>query len=432
MGAQLALPAGAFFKLEMIPQFDKNSIPNLSILLGCLIITKRPLRVFARFGLAEVLIFMFLVGPIVTSQLNGDPAIIGGQIRPGVGLYDALSYVENSFIFIVPFFIARQFLAKREHLVEVLCVSALAGLIYSIPMLFEIRMAPTLQFQIYGFSPSSFAMVARGGGYRPYVFMENGLIASFFIMTTAVAATALWRARISLFRGPPSIPAAYLTIILVLCKSFGALLYGMMIIPLTIWTRPRIQMRVAVLLLGVALLYPALRTFGVFPTEYLLDAVSSVSDERKRSLDFRFINEDKLLNRAWERPVFGWGRYGRNRVYEEDGRDETVTDGFWIITIGQYGIFGFIAQFGLLSIGILRAAASLRFVKLKQEAVLLSALALIGVVNVVELIPNATLLPWTWLVCGLLLGRAEALERERYKARDNGLQIVEPQKMRIA
>ena len=42
LGAELILPTGALFKFAMIPQLDKVSLPNLSILLGCLIFARRP------------------------------------------------------------------------------------------------------------------------------------------------------------------------------------------------------------------------------------------------------------------------------------------------------------------------------------------------------------------------------------------------------
>ena len=86
-----------------------------------------------------------------------------------------------------------------------------------------------------------------------------------------------------------------------------------------------------------------------------MSLVSLVSDDRARSLEFRFINEDRLLGRASERPLAGWGRFGRNRVYDEEGGyDVSVTDGRWIIVLGQFGILGFIAEFGLLTCGHIR------------------------------------------------------------------------------
>jgi hypothetical protein len=416
MGAQMVLPAGAIFKFEMIPQFDKFSIPNLCVLIGCFSV-KRQLRIFNGFGLPELLIIGYIVSPVITSQLNGDAIVVGNRVLPGVGLYDALSAVENALIYILPFFIGRQFFRTSVHIKEILCVLATAGLLYSAPMLFEVRMSPNLQPWIYGFAATDFVMTARDGGYRPMVFMGHGLVASFFMMTTAVASTALWVTRQQLFRLlPSSALTGYLSGVLLLCKSFGALLYGIVLVPAVRWTGPRIQMRVAVLLVSIALLYPALRSFDLFPAQSLLQVIYGMSDERGKSLGFRFANEDKLLQRAFEKPFFGWGRYGRNRVYNQNsGADESVTDGLWVLTIGQLGLVGFIAQFGLLSIGVFRAASSLKLSKSTEDAIFISTISLIVAANIVELIPNSGLLPWTWLLCGALLGRAEALKSERIR-----------------
>ena len=74
LGGYLLLPVGASIKLaEGIPQLDKISIPALAALAGCFFFARRPLRFWNGFGLAEVFLLMFLIGPFVTSELNNDP-----------------------------------------------------------------------------------------------------------------------------------------------------------------------------------------------------------------------------------------------------------------------------------------------------------------------------------------------------------------------
>jgi hypothetical protein len=87
----------------------------------------------------------------------------------------------------------------------------------------------------------------------------------------------------------------------------------------------------------------------------------------------------------------------------------SVTDGRWIITMGQFGFVGFLAEFGLLALAVVRAAQAVKVTSDDNEKVMLAALALILAINVVDLLPNASLSPWTWLLAGALLGRAEAL-----------------------
>ena len=101
-----------------------------------------------------------------------------------------------------------------------------------------------------------------------------------------------------------------------------------------------------------------------------------------------------LLERASQRILTGWGRYGRNRVYDPDsGNDISVTDGRWIITLGQFGIIGFIAEFGLLTIGIFRVRRVLGKTKDVRESLCLSALSLMIALNVIDLLPNVPRLP---------------------------------------
>jgi hypothetical protein len=38
--------------------------------------------------------------------------------------------------------------------------------------------------------------------------------------------------------------------------------------------------------------------------------------------------------------LFGWGGFGRNRVFDEYGKDFSITDSLWIIAFGINGAFG--------------------------------------------------------------------------------------------
>ena len=414
LGAQLLLPVGTFFKIEMIPQLDKYSIPSLCVLVGCMVATGRPIRLWRKFGPVEALMLVFLISPVVTSLLNTDPIYVGQSVIPGVGLYDGLSAALSQFIVLIPFLIGRQWLRRPEDLQAVFTTVVIAGLGYSLLLLFEIRMSPQLHFWFYGYYPSDFIQQVRdGGSFRPMVFMGHGLIAGFFAMTAALAAAVLWRAKIQVVRGAPGgAVTAYLGIVLILCKSGADLVYGAILIPLVRWTKPRVQAKVALALVLLALSYPLTRMSHLFPINVLVDVSASISEQRAGSLRFRFDQEDQLLQHASDRLFFGWGRFGRNRIYLENWEglagDASVTDGRWIITLGQFGLIGFIAEFGLLGASVFFAGRSLRAAKSFRHAVLLAGLALLVTANIIELLPNSTLLPWTWLLVGTLLGASEA------------------------
>ena len=65
-------------------------------------------------------------------------------------------------------------------------------------------------------------------------------------------------------------------------------------------------------------------------------------------------DEARCIGRALESPIFGWGGWGRARVYDDEGRDVTVTDGLWIIAFGDRGMVGLVALGGALAQPALR------------------------------------------------------------------------------
>ena len=344
-------------------------------------------------------------------MLNTDPIRIGATFLPGVGPYDARSAAVAQFIFILPFFLGRQFLRSSEDNVEILRVMVIAGLAYSLPMLFEVRMSPQLHTWIYGYFPGS--VLATDSRRRlsacglPWERTVSGLLrhddnrGGSRLVADANPhwpIAARWDYRLFEFH----IGAV---------QDRSALVYGAVLVPLVRWASPRLQLRVASILVIIALAYPILRVADLFPTTSIVEAASAVSADRAGSLKTRFDNEDQLLNHAWQRPWFGWGRFGRNRVYKGwDGSDSSITDGYWIIILGEFGS-------GRLR-GRVRPARASRVPRRDgaqiranraRESVYLAALALIVAINIVDLLPNSSISPWTWLLVGALLGRAEAL-----------------------
>ena len=409
LGAYLLLPVGTEFKFDMVPAFDKHTIPNLAALLGCALFARRLPKFFRGFGLTDILIFVVLIGPIITSMLNTDPIRIGATVLPGAGLWEGLSASGTQFLFMLPYFFGRQFLRSLEDNVEILKVMTIAGLAYSLLMLFEVRMSPQLHTWIYGYFPADFSQQVRDGGFRPVVFLGHGLLVAFFGMTTAVAASALWRTQTRIGRLAPGFVTAYLSLVLVLCKTFSAIAYGAVLVPLVRWASPRLQLRIACTLVILTLTYPMSRVADLVPTNSILEVANAVSPDRATSLETRFVQEQSLLDRALERPWFGWGRFGRNRIYDTGGTNLSITDGEWIIVLGTFGLVGFIAEFALLGLPVFRAAMALRFVRSAPESVFLATLALIVAISMIDLLPNSSISPWTWLLAGALLGRAEEI-----------------------
>jgi hypothetical protein len=411
LGAHLLLPVGVAIKFQGVPAFDKYSISNICAVVGCTLVSKRLPRIFPRLGLPEFIILMSVISPFIMAELNTDPINIGRTHLPGEAPYDALSTAAAFLIIFFPFVLARQFFRSSQDIAEIMRALVIAGLIYSLPMLFEIRFSPQLHYWVYGYVPyDNFLQQVRDAGFRPMVFLGHGLMAAFYMVMMVTAAGALWRTRTRIARLSPPGVTAYLYVVLLVGKSFGAIFYATILLPLVLWATPRVQIYCAVILTTFALAYPLLRSMDFIPTQEIVAAAATIDRNRADSLNLRFVQEKLLLERASERLWFGWGGYGRNRVYESEvGRDVSVTDGQWIIDLGTSGLVGFLLQFGLLAIPVFRASTALKNVETAQDKIYLAALALILSINLVDLIPNSTITPWTWLLAGALLGRSEAL-----------------------
>ncbi|HHB80287.1 MAG TPA: hypothetical protein ENK83_00855 [Aliiroseovarius sp.] len=296
-----------------------------------------------------------------------------------------------------------------------------AGLVYSLPMLLEIRLSPQLNLWIYGYFQHNFIQMMREGGFRPIVFLYHGLWAAFFAFFAMSATLALARARRGVKRELLLLASAYLAGVLVLCKSLGSALYGAAMIPLILLAKPRLQIRLAMVLAALTFSYPLLKSLDLVPTDTLVSWARDYSEERGASLKFRIDNENVLFERARERPVLGWGSWGRNQPHHPiTGELLTVTDGRWILTLGKFGWLGFLAEFGLLLVPIWLIWRQARRPGAEVPE-LVGPMTLMLAVNCVDLIPKATITTMTWLLAGSLVGAAEQM-RATYRPPVPGLQ----------
>jgi hypothetical protein len=432
LGGYLLLPpVQANFNLPMIPAFDKVSIPNLSALFVVVAVLGRRIRLMPDSWIGRVLLVLFVISPLATMLTNTE-FLRFGVIQlpgitlvppesegvpaglPGLGLRDAFSAVANQAIFILPFFLARELLATPKALREVMLALMLGGLFYALPALFEVRMSPQLNTWIYGFFQHDFSQMMRPGGFRPIVFLPHGLWMAFFAMMTVIAALALTRFEPAEARPRYLAAALLLFAVLVLCRSVGPLVLFAGLLPLVLLAPARLQLSIAAMLGLVALAYPLLRGGGLVPVEALVAWAETIEPERAASLRFRFDNEDLLLGHAAQKPWFGWGGWDRNHVHDMlTGQRLTVADGRWIIVIGLYGWLGYVVEFGLLALPLVLLALQARRSPSQALSPYAGPLALLLGANMIDLLPNATLIPLTWLVAGAMLGHAEWLRKRR-------------------
>ncbi len=92
---------------------------------------------------------------------------------------------------------------------------------------------------------------------------------------------------------------------LALVNSFGALVIAVLFLPMVLFLGVRGQLLAAGIVAGMILVFPMLRGIDVIPTQTILSWVESYDSGRGVSLQYRFENEDILLEHANEKPVFG-------------------------------------------------------------------------------------------------------------------------------
>src|SRR5262249_18346122 len=128
---------------------------------------------------------------------------------------------------------------------------------------------------------------------------------------------------------PISWVAGTLLLMVVLARALGAwILLAVGLLVLFGTQRSRSGILIALLLL-TPVAYVGVRCLGIFQGEGLVALVENVSTDRAASFNTRMFHEGRLLGKALERPVFGWGGWGRMRIYDERGKDTSLTDGFW-------------------------------------------------------------------------------------------------------
>ncbi len=419
LAGYLLLPPIATFNLPVVPDMDKYSIPSLAALALAVFVRRDRVSVVPEGWLGRVLMGLFVLSPFATVLTNGDPVFIQAGNLPGQRIYDSVAAVANQGIALVPFFLARRYLATPAAMQAIVVALVAAGLAYSVPMLLEARLSPQMNVWVYGFFQHDFFQTIRFGGYRPVVFLPHGLWVAFFALMCVLAAVALLREGPAAVRPRLLAAAMYLALVLVICKSAGALIYALGLIPVILLFGRRWQVMLAAGLAVIVVAYPLLRGAHLVPLDGIVQFATGLDADRGYSLQFRVNNEEQLLARAAERPWFGWGGYGRNLILDPvTGKILTIADGAWIIALGIYGWLGYVAQFGLLALPLVLLGREAWVSKSAVFSPFACAVALIFAANMVDLLPNATLIPFTWAMGGALLGYAEALARDRRAGRE--------------
>lgn len=422
LGGLLLLPEKVFFKPPGLPDFSKLELIPLWILIWVAVFHRERFASAPKSRWFRVSVVVLLLGSIVTVFLNTDGYRIGSTEFPGHVPYDAVHAVLVSLLTVVlPFYLGAIMFRSSDELRVLLTSVVVAALLYTPLQFLEMLLSPQLHRWVYGFHQHAFVQAIRDEGYRPMVFMKHGLAVALFTMLAAVAAAGLYKGKVRVARIRAAWATVYLFVTLTLSKSLASLLYALVALPLVLFTSPRFQAIVAATLVALLLFYPIARANDLIPIEALEAWVEeNYGHERASSMTFRFDNEDPLLDRAMARPWFGWGSYCRACVYKpwsKEGDPETVRDGAWIIRLGDRGIVGFVASFGLLFFPVFALARRVKYVRRRSNRRLLAALGLMVGFCAIDLIPNGDFSRLAFVLSGALWGCLTGILQEAANAR---------------
>jgi hypothetical protein len=342
IAAWLFLPE-AKFPLPGLPDYTKMSATCYGILLATIVYDVQYLKSFKP-GWLDLPMLIWCVCPFASSITNG------------LGAYDGLSAsLSQTVTWGVPYFLGRIYLNNLASLRQLAVGIFTGGLVYVPLCLLEIALSPVLHEKIYGFRTTSLATSIRLGGFRPTVFMKNGLFVGMWMMAATLIGIWLWHSGViqHLWNISISWLVIALLITFVLVKSTGAyayLLLGLGILFIAKYFRTTLPM---LLLIAALSSYVFWGASGNFTTEQSAPIVSLAADmagaDRAQSLQFRWDNEQLLGDKARKKILFGWGGWGRNQIQDElTGERKSITDSLWIIAFGTYGIVGLISVTAVL------------------------------------------------------------------------------------
>ena len=327
----LFLPEVSFY-FHTLPAVNKVSLTAVGVVLGSMVFDGG--RLFAiRPRPIDLAIALLCLSPIVTSVLND------------LGFMDGLANCFTMlFTWGLAYWVGRAYFRDWESTRELAMGIVLGGLAYAPLCWWEIRMSPQLHGWLYGLQFNSFRTDRNLFGWRPNVFLANGLTVTMFIGISTLLAFWAWMTRSPrrLLGLPMGWIALFLFVTAVFCKAFGGIVLmtlGITALLMTKWSKTK----VAVLCLIVAApLYILVRTTGEWSGNRLVEIAAWINPERGKSLAFRLTNENELSEKALRRPFFGFGGFSRSHVWV-NGRDLTIVDGLWIIMLGEYGLVGLAA-----------------------------------------------------------------------------------------
>ncbi len=329
----LYLPLGAI-DLPGLPAYGKFTTSSI-LIVPCIFLFDPGSMARWRWSWVDGAVVMLVMSPFVASITNS------------LGVYDGISALLSPLlVYGIPYVTGKLYLQDAKGVASFSRNFVFAALTYTPLCLLETRLSPLFHYWIYGYSGrASWSYDGRFGpfGWTPTVFMNSAFEVSLLMTMATLLTFWTWRTKAPPFQYSP-MPTGYLFFfffgILVLCKKLtGVVLSSLGLLLLKVRSRS--------LFLAIAsfpMLYVICFSTGVWRGEGLSSNIAMLSKERANSLQYRLDGDIVLITKAMEKPLFGWGGWGRNRIYNEEGRDTSVTDSMFLISLGTMGFVGLLSQ----------------------------------------------------------------------------------------
>jgi hypothetical protein len=398
IGGWLFLPM-AGYDLPGLPPFDKYTSISLGLSLGGWLSGQR-MKAGFKWTAYDLPLIVCCLSPIPTALTNN------------LGLYTGIAGVyEQVMVWGIPYLAGRIYFRARKALWDLCLGIVVGGMIYSLLCLYEIRMSPRLNINFYGFFQHDWRQHRRYGGWRPIIFMQHGIMVAVWMAAATTAAFWLWRSRLLMhIKGiSMSLIVPLLFITTLLCKSASG--WFAVIVGCGSYFIHRSSQKNTALLLLLLIVpgYIGFRLLGIIAAEQVETFASHFVDaERIASLSYRLLQEDLFIQRAMERPLFGWG--GFSRAWPVDPKTgeqlDVAIDSLWIIALGWRGFLGIGSLIVCMLIGpwaMLRRPAK----ESNQDCTskyIIPLISLLVVLFMIDCLFNAMINPIYILCSGALLG----------------------------
>jgi len=403
-GAFLFLPSRAGFDFPLVPDYEKLSSTYYGLIVGIAIFDRQSILKY-RFNVIDIPIIVFCIAHFLTSVSNG--------LGPYDGLVQSLTTI---FRWGIPYFIGRIYFNDFKHLKEFVIITIKAGILYLPLCLWEIRMSPHLHRIFYGYfaHPSGIGQQVRSFGlWRPMVFTGHGLVASLFMFFAFFLAFWVWQSKTvdKIWGVNVSVWALLLGFTFVMMQSRGTYAYFILMAGVFISAKYLKSNFAYLLIISLMIYYMYAVASGLFNGIPIVNWIAeNLSPERAQSLAFRWDNEKDMAAKARLQSLFGWGGWGRNRVYAYDWKgeivDTSVTDSIFMLIYGVNGLVGVLSFY--LTILLPSSLFCLRKYPVKTwfhpKIGPAAALALFSLVFCLDTLLNAPVQPPLMLSCGAIAG----------------------------